>query len=156
MKIAVTPFSVSSISKLSKAGADIFILGNEKYANRLVYSFSTMEITEAKNLVSTLGKELYINLNIIVHNTDLEELETFLNFVKELGVDGIIFGDLAVYMIAKRLEIEAKLIYNPETLNTNYYDTHFWARKAIKGLTISKEITLEDSGSRSFKYVPQS
>ena len=57
MKIAVTPFSVSSIEKLSKEGADIFILGNEKYANRLVYSFSTIEITEAKNIISSLGKE---------------------------------------------------------------------------------------------------
>lgn len=144
MKIAVTPFSVSSIKNLSKAGADIFILGNEKYANRLVYSFSTMEITEAKNVTTLLGKELYINVNIIVHNNDLEEMETFLNFVKEIGVDGIIFGDLGVYMIAKRLEIETKLIYNPETLNTNYYDTHFWNKKGIKGLTISKEITLDD------------
>ncbi len=144
MKIAVTPFSVSSIERLAKEGSDIFILGNDKYANRLVYSFSTMEITDAKNIISTLGKELYINLNIMVHNSDLIDVEKFLNFIKELGVDGIIFGDLGIYMIAKRLEIETKLIYNPETLNTNYYDTHFWNKKGIKGLTISKEITLED------------
>lgn len=151
MKIAVTPFSVSSIEKLSEKGADIFILGNEKYANRLVNSFSTMEITEAKKIVSDLNKELYISVNIIVHNNDIEELETYLTFVKELNVDGIIYGDLAIYMIAKRLEIEHLLIYNPETLNTNYYDTHFWNRKGIKGLTISKEITLDDINEISKK-----
>lgn len=144
MKIAVTPFSVSSISKLSKEGADIFILGNEKYANRLVYSFSTIEITEAKSNILELGKELYINVNLILHNQDIEDVTGFLSFLKELEVDGIIFGDLGVYMLAKKLEIESKLIYNPETLNTNYYDTQFWNRKGIKGLTISKEITLED------------
>lgn len=144
MKIAVTPFSVSSIEKLANNGADIFILGNEKYANRLVYSFSTIEITEASNIIKSLQKELYISLNSIVHNSDLEDMNTFLTFVKELDVDGIIFCDLGVYMLAKKLGIESKLVYNPETLNTNYYDTHFWNRKNIKGLTISKEITLDD------------
>ena len=144
MKIAVTPFSVSSIEKLAEKGADIFILGNEKYANRLVYSFSTIEITEAKSIIKRLNKELYISVNSIVFNSDLEDMERFLEFVKELEVDGIIFCDLGVYMIAKRLGIETKLIYNPETLNTNYYDTHFWNRKHILGLTISKEITLDD------------
>lgn len=144
MKIAVTPFSVSSIEKLSKEGADIFILGNEKYANRLVNSFSTIEITEARNVIKELGKELYINLNLMLHNRDIEEVTKFLTFLQELDVDGIFFGDLGVYMIAKKLGIENVLIYNPETLNTNYYDTHFWSKKGIKGLTISKEITLED------------
>ena len=112
MKLAVTPFSVSSIEKLSEKGADIFILGNEKYANRLVNSFSTMDITEAKRVTASLGKELYINVNIIVHNRDLEELETFLKFIKELDVAGIIYGDLAIYMIAKRLGIENPKSYD--------------------------------------------
>ena len=40
--------------------------------------------------------------------------------------------------------LENKLIYHPETLNTNYYDPQFWENKGIKGLTISKEITLDD------------
>ena len=144
MKLAVTPFSVTSIKKLSDNGADIFILGNEQYANRLVYSFSTIDLTDANNIIKSLNKEIYINLNLIIHNNDLKKVKEFLDFVNELDVDGIIFGDLAVYQLAKTLGIENKLIYSPETLNTNYYDPIFWGNKGIKGLTISKEITLED------------
>lgn len=144
MKIAVTPFTVYSITQLSKAGADVFIIGNEKYSNRLVKSFSVIEIKEANKLIKSLGKELYISMNLIIHHSDIESFTEFLTFVKELDVDGIIFADPAAYMIARELGITAKLVYNPETLNTNYYDTSFWARKGIKGITISKEITLED------------
>ncbi len=144
MKLAVTPLNVASIKKLSDYGADIFIIGNKQYANRLGYSFSNMEITEANNIIKSLNKEIYINLNLIIHNNDLKKIKKFLTFVNDLNVDGIIFGDLAVYQFAKAAKIENKLIYNPDTLNTNYYDPLYWGNKGIKGLTISKEITLED------------
>ena len=144
MKIAVTPFNVGSIQELAAVGTDIFILGNDEYANRLVNSFSLIEIQEAKDLISSLGKELYLNMNLILHNEHLDSYKKFLMFAKELKVDGIIFGDLGAYMLAREVGIEGKLIYNPETLNTNYYDTEFWHRKGIKGLTISKEISMTE------------
>ncbi|KFZ27179.1 MAG: Peptidase family U32 [Candidatus Izimaplasma bacterium HR2] len=144
MKIAVTPLGVKGIEGLSANGADIFLIGNSSFGNRLVYSFSTIEITNANNLIKSLNKEIYIVMNYIVHNANIKSLKEFLDFVKELDVDGIIFGDLAVYQLAKKIGIEDKLIYSPETLNTNYYDPIFWSRQGIKGLTISKEITLED------------
>jgi putative protease len=144
MKIAVTPFNISSITELAKAGADIFIAGNEEYANRLVYSFSSIELKEVRELTKSLGKEMYLNMNLIVHQEHIEQYKTMLEFAKDLGVDGIIFGDIGVYMMARDLGIEANLIYNPETLNANYYDTSFWKKKGIKGLTLAKEITYKD------------
>ena len=144
MKIAITPFGLEGIEELSSNGADIFLIGNNSFGNRLVHSFSTTEITDANTLIKSLKKEIYIVANLIVHNSNLNSLKEFLDFVKDLDVDGIIFGDLAVYQIAKNIGIENKLIYSPETLNTNYYDPIFWSRQGIKGLTISKEITLDD------------
>lgn len=144
MKLAVTPFTVSSIQPLSESGADIFILGNDKYANRLVKSFTEEEITEAVSIIKSLNKFVYIETNMIVHNEHLQDMENFIVFCRDLHVDGIIFGDLGIYNLAKRNECEHLLIYNPETLNTNLYDPIFWDKKGIKGITISKEITLED------------
>ncbi len=144
MKLAVTPFGLNGIKELSSNGTDIFLIGNSSFGNRLVYSFSTLEITDANNLIKSLNKEIYIVMNMIVHNANLKSLKEFLDFIKKLDVNGIIFGDLAVYQLAKNIGIENKLIYSPETLNTNYYDPIFWRKQGIKGLTISKEITLED------------
>ncbi len=144
MKIAVTPFNLTSIKQLSEKGADIFILGMEQFANRLVYSYTEEQLQEATTLVHSLDKEIYIQVNLIIHNDNLETVKSHLEFLKEIDVDGIIFGDLAVYNIAKRLSLHDKLIYNPETLNTNFFDPVFWNKKGIKGIIISKEINLED------------
>ncbi len=144
MKIAITPIGLTGIKELSSNGADIFLVGNSSFANRLAHSFSIEEITEANDLIKSLNKEIYIVMNMIVHNENLKDIKEFLDVIKGLEVDGIIFGDLAVYQLAKITGIKNLLIYNPETLNTNYYDPMFWSKQGIKGLTISKEITLDD------------
>ncbi len=144
MKLTVNPFHVSNIKKLAKNGAEVFILGNEKYANRLVASFSELEIQEANEIIKSLQKQIIINMNLIIHNSDINQIDEFLDSIKGLQVDGILFGDLGLYNIAKRKGMEHLLIYNPETLNTNYYDKTFWAKKGVKGIIISKEITLHD------------
>lgn len=144
MKFAVTPYTVKSIPLLVEAGADIIIMGNEEYANRLVHSFSTIELEEASKMIHDLEKDLYIQMNIIMHNKDITKISEFLSFLKTIHISGIIFGEVGVYNVAKELGMEDLLIYNPETLNTNYYDPIFWNDLGVKGVTISKEITLED------------
>ena len=144
MKLTVTPFHVSNIKKLAEAGAEVFIIGNDKYANRLVNSFSELEIKEAIDIIKSMDKEVIISMNLIIHNSDIEQVSEYLETLKVQNVDGIIFGDLGLYNIAKRKQMEHLLIYNPETLNTNFYDKTFWAKKGIRGIIISKEITLHD------------
>lgn len=144
MKLAVTPHSVQDVTSLLDAGADIMIAGKGQYGNRLVQSFSEAELTEIATLVHTNHKELYVPVNIIVHHDDLAAIDTYLAFLSTIDVDGIIFGDLAVYQLAAQYHLTNKLIYNPETLNTNSFDPIFWGKQGIKGLTIAKEITLED------------
>lgn len=144
MKLAVTPFHTTNIPALLDAGADIIIIGHASFANRLTNSFSELEIADVVKIVKQKSKEVYIQMNQIIHNKDLEDLEQFMDFIVSLNVDGIIFGDLAVLQIAKRKHIEHLLIYNPETLNTNYYDAIYWGKQGMKGLFIAKELPMED------------
>lgn len=143
MKLAATLSSIEMIEQYIQAGTDIFIVGNERFANRLHQSFTNEELHQIIQKVHASNKEVYLNMNLIMHESDIEKVNSFLS---EFGPrsDGIIFGDLGVFMMARKKQLEAKLIYHPETLNTNYYDTTFWHKKGIKGITISKEITLDD------------
>jgi putative protease len=145
MKLAVTLFHQNDIKQLVEdAQVDIFIIGNEKYANRLVKSFTEIEIGSIVEEIKSYNKEIYLQMNLIVHNDDIPKVVEYLNFANNLEVDGILFSDLAIYNLAKKQGLEKFLIYNPDTLNTNYHDPIFWNKKGIKGVTISKEITLKE------------
>lgn len=145
MKFAVTVRNKEDLNYyLNQTDIDIYILGNEAFANRLPGTFSNEELEEASNLITQKKKELYINMNIIVHNSDLHKVKTQLEFIESLPVNGILFGDLAIYRYASSLQLKQKLIYNPDTLNTNQYDAVFWKKKGIKGITVAKEIIKDE------------
>lgn len=144
MKLAVTLFDVNNVNRLLDLGADIIIAGHGEFANRLVHSFTEEELTEISTMVHKQGKELYVPVNRIVHNDHLEAIGAHLDFLKTIAVDGIFFGDVGLYQLAKEREMVSILIYNPETLNTNSFDPIFWSSLGIKGITVAKEIPLHD------------
>lgn len=145
MKIALTVGSNENLlDYLKDTQTDIYIIGNERFANRLVGSFDNDQMIEAIKQIKLHHKEVYINMNLIVHHDDLEPVKDYLSFLQGLEIDGIIFGDTSIYNYGKQLNLLDKLIYNPQTLNTNIYDPIFWEKKQIKGLTISNEIIKEE------------
>lgn len=144
MKLAVTAFHVEQVQRLLDQGADIIIAGNGTYANRLVQSFTNDELKEIASIVHADKKELYVPVNQMVHNNHLEELGKYLDALKEIPVDGILFGDVSIYQLAKERGLSKTLIYNPETLNTNQFDPIFWSKQGIQGITVAKEIPLSD------------
>lgn len=145
MKFALTVGSLDALKKYIKTtDIDIFIIGNQKYANRLVGSFDVESLKEAVSYIKKNNKEVYINTNLIAHAEDLMDLRSYLIEINKMDIDGILFSDTAIYNYAKELNVLSKLIYNPETLNTNIYDPVFWNKKGIKGLTISNEIPKDE------------
>ncbi|MCK5731922.1 MAG: U32 family peptidase, partial [Tenericutes bacterium] len=59
-------------------------------------------------------------------------------------VDGIVIGDLSVYVLAKNIGIEHLIIYQPGTMNTDSYSKEYFSQRKIKGITLSREITLDE------------
>ncbi len=86
--------------------------------------------------------KIYLNIDQIIHENDLQNVKKFMNEFKE--VLGFYYSDMAVYMIAKEMNIVDKLIYNPGTLVTSVADAEFYLELGIKRVCLSREITLDD------------
>lgn len=141
-KIVVTPYRLNDLHLLKQA--DAFLIGNENFAMRLTASFTTKEISFAKTFAFHNKKEVHILVNKIFHPHQLVELEEYLMFLKEIGVDKIYFGDLAVLQIAKKLKIENKLVYANETTLVNTFDCNFYLQEGINGVYLAKELSMLD------------
>ncbi|MDF2700386.1 MAG: family peptidase [Haloplasmataceae bacterium] len=142
LELTILPTSFTVIEKLTMC--DAFIVGEEQFGLRLPKYFTKDEILKIIELCHKRNQKVYIALNKIVHEYELNEIDAYLNDLHDLNMDGIIFGDLSVYQLARKYNLTHKLIYNPETYITNYKTVEFFARKGIKRATIAKEITLED------------
>ncbi|MEH6941925.1 peptidase U32 family protein [Bacillus sp. JJ722] len=142
-ELLVTPTSVADILPLIEAGADAFVVGEQRFALRLAGEFSREDVVQTIHLAHQHGKKVYVAMNAIFHNNLVDELPDYVSFVKEAGADAIIFGDPAVLMVAKEVAPDMKLHWNTETTATNWYTCNYWGSKGAKRAVLAREINID-------------
>ena len=140
-KLIITPSSIEEI--LLYKDADCYLLGNEAFSVRYNHCFNANELRKAKEIIKSMNKEMFINVNKIFQETELDNLRGYLLFLKELEVDAILFSDFSVYQISKELGIENKCIMYHETYPLNTFDLEVILSFNLKGVIISKEVELD-------------
>jgi U32 family peptidase len=142
-ELLVTPTSLSDIESLAMAGADAFIIGEQRFGLRLAGEFSKEEIRKAIAIAHGYGKKVYIAMNAIFHNEKVDELEEYISFMKDAEADAIVFGDPAVLMAARVAAPDMLLHWNTETTATNWYTCNYWGRKGAKRAVLARELSMD-------------
>ncbi|WP_462412304.1 peptidase U32 family protein [Neobacillus sp. Marseille-QA0830] len=142
-ELLVTPISVDDILPLSEAGADAFVIGEQRYGLRLAGEFNREDVKKAIELAHTAGKKVYVAMNAIFHNEKVDELNEYIRFVADVKADAIIFGDPAVLMAARETAPDMKLHWSTETTGTNWYTCNYWGRKGAKRAVLAREINMD-------------
>lgn len=142
-ELLVTPKKPEDILPLIDAGADAFIVGEQRYGLRLAGEFSREDVKKAVELAHSRNKKVYAAMNAIFHNDKIEELYDYMEFVRDVKADAVVFGDPAVLMIAREVAPDMKLHWNTETTGTNWYTCNYWGRKGAKRAVLAREISLD-------------
>jgi putative protease len=142
-ELLVTPTSVQDILPLIEAGADAFLIGEQRYGLRLAGEFTREDIKEAVQLAHSKGKKVYVAMNALFHNEKVPELKDYIKFVQDVQADAITFGDPAVLMTAREVAPDMKLHWSTETTGTNWYTCNYWGRKGTKRAVLAREINLD-------------
>lgn len=137
-------FELSDIEPYKKAGAHSIIMGTSFFSARPCGVFSHDDIKTARKMTQNLHMNLYMSMNRMFTEEELNDLREELCFYKDMKVDGIYYGDEGVLYQAKKLKMEHLLIYNPDTLITNSRDALYYLDEGISMVSLSKEITLID------------
>ncbi|MED3624498.1 peptidase U32 family protein [Neobacillus thermocopriae] len=142
-ELLVTPISVDDIVPLADAGADAFVVGEQRYGLRLAGEFNREQVKKAIELAHSKGKKVYVAMNAIFHNDKVDELNDYIQFVSDAKADAIIFGDPAVLMAVRETEPKMKLHWSTETTGTNWYTCNYWGRKGAKRAVLAREINMD-------------
>ena len=142
-ELLVTPLNVSDILPLSEAGADAFVVGEQRYGLRLAGEFNREDVQKAIELAHSKDKKVYVAMNAIFHNEKIEELGDYIQFLSDAKADAIIFGDPAVLMTAREVAPDMKLHWSTETTGTNWYTCNYWGSKGAKRAVLAREINMD-------------
>jgi len=130
-------------TQLSSLKCDAVYVGIEGLSHRCVKYFPTHAIAELGRLAHRKHKHLYVMLNRLYEEHELESLELFIkNIIPEL-VDGLVYSNHAVLVLANKYGLQGKLIHQADTLITNQADAWFYAQRN-QYVMLAKEITLTD------------
>lgn len=126
-------------------GADAAYIGGEVFSLRAgAGNFSMEEMAAGVRLAHSLGKRLYVAANIFAHNRDLDRLPEFLQFVEEIGVDGLIVSDPGVIAVARRVVPSLPLHLSTQANCTNKESALFWEGQGLERIILARELSLEE------------
>ncbi len=126
-------------------GADAVYIGGEKYSLRAnAKNFTLEEMKEAVNYAHSLNKKVYVTVNIILHNEDLDDLKEYLINLSKIGIDAIIASDLYVLDLIKSENISLEVHLSTQASVLNQYAAKFYQNYNVKRIVLAREANEED------------
>ena len=126
-------------------GADAVYIGGKKYGLRANASnFDLAEIKEACDFAHSLGKKVYLTLNIVFHNEDIAGVEDYIKEVVDLGIDAFIISDPFIinHIVTNYPSVEAHL--STQNSTTNKDTVLFFKEQGIKRVVLAREVGLKE------------
>lgn len=127
------------------AGADAVYMGGKSFGARAYASnFDKEEMAKAVYFAHMHHVRIYITVNTLVDDSELEELADYLMFLNNVGVDGIIVQDLGVIRLARKIVPELPLHASTQMTITNSSGVDFAVAAGMERSVLARELSLKE------------
>lgn len=121
-------------------GADACYIGGQNYSLRAnANNFSLEDIKKASEYAHKLNKKLYVTVNIIFHNEDLEGLTEYLKELEKCNIDAIIVSDPLIIDIVKQENINLNIHISTQNSTTNKESVKYWLEQGVERVVLARE-----------------
>lgn len=126
-------------------GADAVYFGGRNYSLRAnAKNLDINEIKEACHYAHKLGKKVYVTVNIVFHNEDIDGLKEYLFHLEKCGVDAIIVSDPLVINIVKNNKINIPIHISTQYSSINYETVNFWKSLGVERVVLGRELNKDE------------
>ena len=126
-------------------GADAVYLGGEKFSLRsMAKNFTLDEIKEGVEFAHNLNKKVYVTVNIVFHEDDIEDLVDYLKKLEEYHVDAIIASDMFILDLLKENNINLEFHLSTQSSCLNKESASFFKKEGVKRVVLARECSKND------------
>ncbi len=126
-------------------GADAVYIGGKHFGLRAsAQNFDIEQIKRAVELTHKKGRKIYLTVNIIPHNEDLEKLPQYIKQIKDTGIDAVIVSDIGVFSIVKELAPKFNIHISTQANNVNWKSVQTWHTLGAKRVVLARELSLRE------------
>ena len=128
-----------------KAGADAVYLGGEKFGARAyAENFTKEDIIRSVREAHILGRKVYLTLNVLTKESELEETVSFAEELYEAGLDGAIVQDIGVLATLHERCPGLALHASTQMSVTGPESVRFLKQLGVKRVVPARELSLEE------------
>lgn len=125
-------------------GADAIYLGGETFGLRnFAGNFTAEEMNSAVSYCHDHGVKTYLTVNAYLANTDLPELEKYLERILPIPLDAYIVSDPGVLSLIREMAPTTVCHLSTQANTTNWRSALFWQQQGISRINLARETTLE-------------
>lgn len=126
-------------------GADAVYFGGKDYSLRAnAKNFSREEIKSAVEYAHSLNKKVYVTVNIVFHNEDLNGLKDYLEYLSSIKVDAIITSDVAVMNMINENNIDLEIHVSTQASVLNYEAASFYKSIGATRVVLAREANINN------------
>lgn len=126
-------------------GADAVYLGGESFGLRKASkNFSIEQIEEGIRFAHERGKKVYVTLNIVPHDKDMQGLEEYVTKLQEIKVDAVIVADPGMFSVIRRTVPDLEIHISTQASVTNYETMMFWYNLGIRRIVLARELSFKE------------
>lgn len=126
-------------------GADACYIGGRDFSLRAnAKNFSIDEIKEACQYAHDLGKKVYVTINIVFHNDDVNGLTLYLKDLALAKVDAVIVSDPFVIDVINKNNIDLKVHISTQASTLNIETVMFWKSLGVERVVLARELSKDE------------
>lgn len=125
-------------------GADAVYMACDRFGMRQRASnFALDEIPAAIDYAHARDVKVYVTLNIVMHDDDIEMLGSYARTLRDAGVDAFIIGDLGAARLIREIAPEVDLHVSTQASVSNALAARAWYELGAKRIVCAREMSLE-------------
>lgn len=126
-------------------GADAVYIGGKNYSLRAnAINFTNEEIKEATKFAHSLNKKVYVTVNIVLHDENIDGLKEYLLFLDSVNVDAIIVSDIYIMSLWKELNLKMELHVSTQASTLNKETALFYKELGASRVVLAREASEQD------------
>ena len=126
-------------------GADAVYIGGKHFSLRaLAGNFTDEEMIEAVEFAHSIGKKVYVTVNIFGRNDDIEKAQEYFKFLEKINVDGAIISDTGLIYLARTVAPNLVVNLSTQANTLNYKTVEFWKNYGVKRVILARELSLNE------------
>lgn len=126
------------------AGCDaVYLSGRNFGARSFAGNFSNEELVSVINTCHLYGVKVYITVNTLVLDTEVERFINYIDFIHELGVDAVIMQDIGMIDLVRKTYPNLEIHASTQAHIHNLEGVKFCEELGIKRVVLARETPIE-------------